>query len=312
MSDTEAINVLYIEDDETQANMVSKLLSKSMCCSFNVICKEDLACSIEYLSDEKCEVDVILLDLMLPNSHGVHTFLEVHNKCPDIPIVIISGYEDIALQCITLGAQDYLVKPDISQRVLVRSLRYSIERKKLLDKSKNLEKKYRELVEVTRAAIYEIDFIQNKFTYVNEQMCKSTGWTREELLSMNPLEILTPSSRELFLERLKELEDGNFIEHSAEYELYIKSGGTRWALVTAKFKEDKDGSVVGANVVAIDITNQKLAEEEVQKKEDLIFSQLETRIHQWRNEITASTKVTRENLEVINNDIRMLDKFEAL
>jgi PAS domain S-box-containing protein len=304
----EITKVLLIEDDEVQARILSSLLLTSDCCNFNVVVKNTLKDSLDYLKSEGCNVDAILLDLFLSNSKGVDTFLKVFETCQHVPIVIISGYEDIAFECISLGAQDYLIKP-VPAKVITRSIKYAIERKRLLDKSKALEKKYKELVEVTKAAIYEIDFIKNKFVYVNDQMCQSTGWTKEELLEMNPVDILTPSSSQVFKNRLEDLSFGKFIPSNVEYQLKVKDGSTRWTLVTAKFKEDEKGNITGANVVAIDITNQKLAEEEARKKEELIFGQLEERIHRWRDEITISNKVTQENLQMISNEIKQIDSW---
>jgi two-component system sensor histidine kinase UhpB len=305
---SELTKVLLIEDDENQLKILTHLLETNDCCKFSVVAKSTLKESIEYLISVDCNVDAVLLDLYLPNSQGVNTFLEVFKVCKSVPVVIISGYEDIAFKCISLGAQDYLIKP-VPIKVITRSIRYSIERKKLLDITRKLEKKYRELVEVTKASIYEIDFKTNKFIYVNDQMCQSTGYTKEELYEMNPLDILTPSSLKEFEKRLESLSFGATIPASVEYELKVKDGSTRWALVTARFKEDKEGNIIGANVVAIDITNQKLAEEEARRKEEMIFSQLEDRIHKWREEISFSTKMTQANLQLISNEIQQIEEW---
>jgi len=75
--------------------------------------------------------NVVLLDLMLPDSEGRNTFEKVQSHSPHIPIVILSSLEDDseAIRLVKEGAQDYLYKADISPGILLRSLRYAIERK---------------------------------------------------------------------------------------------------------------------------------------------------------------------------------------
>lgn len=75
--------------------------------------------------------DVVILDLMLPDSEGRNTFEKLQSHSPHIPIVILSSLEDDteAIRLVKEGAQDYLYKADISPGILLRSLRYAIERK---------------------------------------------------------------------------------------------------------------------------------------------------------------------------------------
>ena len=76
-------------------------------------------------------VDVVLLDLGLPDSEGIETFLRTHREAPGEPIIVISGRDDesLALEAVRSGAQDYLVKGRIEGPLLARVIRYAIERK---------------------------------------------------------------------------------------------------------------------------------------------------------------------------------------
>ena len=80
------------------------------------------------------QFDLILLDLGLPDSNGLKTFLRFYEKVPEVPFIVITGHDDdeIAAQALNAGAQDYLVKGKISAELLSRSIRYSVERHKLL------------------------------------------------------------------------------------------------------------------------------------------------------------------------------------
>ena len=143
---------------------------------------------------------------------------------------------------------------------------------------KESEKQYREIVEATKAGIYEIDFINDRFTYVNDVMCELTGWSREELLNMGPSTILTEKSLEDWAKRWDALNKGQHIPETFEYEARIKDGSIICTLVTAQYKTNEDDMVIGARVIAIDITEAKRIKMEARQKEEVIFNELENRI----------------------------------
>ena len=314
----ETINVLYIEDDPLNAEITKQMLSESPRTKFNIVYKDSLKQGLEYLfseckDEETCKVDIILLDLMLPNSRGVNTYKSIKEACEFLPVVIISGHEDIACECVKMGAQDYLLKDDTNNsRVLSRSLKYAIERHKIKAKLYEAKEKYKDLVEATHAAIYEIDFVNDRFTYVNDVMCQLTSWSKEEFAEMHPTELLTEESKKVWFERYNALKRGDFIPSAVEYEINSKDGETLWALVTAKYIENEDGLVVGARVVAIDITDKKIAQQEAEKKEEIIFSELESRIKEWREDITSRPTFDDRVQEINLNLMSITDKSEVL
>jgi PAS domain S-box-containing protein len=112
------------------------------------------------------------------------------------------------------------------------------------------------LVESTNAAIYEIDFIKQRFTYVNEKTCEYSGYTKAELMEMNPFQLLTADGKALFAERIEKLMKGEFISNTEEYQVIKKDGTKRWTLITADYVVKKE-QIVGARVVALDITERK-------------------------------------------------------
>lgn len=312
----ETINLLYIEDDESLYSLIRAFLDKSKHTTFNIIPKNTLESGLDHLNRycnliDESEVDAVLLDLVLPNSRGVNTFKRVKAICPDLPIIIISGYEDIACECVKLGAQDYLVKPDITPGILIRSIKYAIERCKLEKDYKESEQKYRKLVEATGAGIYELDFINMKVTYVNDVICEYTGYTREEFLQKSPFDFLTEASLKKFLERLEALKHGDFIEDATVYEMIKKDGSLLWAMINAQYKEDFQGNIVGASVVAIDITNQMLAEKALKKKEEEVYTSLENRIHKWKEEIIKRNQEKAETLNLINGKILSMSNSDT-
>ncbi|MBN2103914.1 response regulator [bacterium] len=136
------MKVHLIEDNLQDVRMIQKMLV-SMDASefsgefFEFHHTENLADSIKAI--EKNSIDVILLDLSLPDSQGLDTFRNAYTKCPQIPIIVLSGLDDqtVAIQAVRDGAQDYLVKGHVDSNLLVRSMQYAIERKHVqLEKEK--------------------------------------------------------------------------------------------------------------------------------------------------------------------------------
>jgi PleD family two-component response regulator len=131
MSDS-LIKVLLIEDNPGDAKLIEELLDASCQGCFLVEIIGKLSEGIK--KSRQFDADVILLDLSLPDSMGMETLVNMREKVQDIPIIVLTGLndEEIALEAVQNGAQDYLVKGETSREVLVRSIRYAIERFKLV------------------------------------------------------------------------------------------------------------------------------------------------------------------------------------
>jgi PAS domain S-box-containing protein len=124
------------------------------------------------------------------------------------------------------------------------------------------EAKYRQLVNHAPAGIYEVNFAEGKFVSVNDVICEYTGYTRQELLAMSVLDILTEDSQKKFLERLDKILKGRNVPSSVEHKIRSKSGREFHVLVNSKFIYGADGKPKGGTAVVHDITEQKQAEEE--------------------------------------------------
>lgn len=130
-----SISVLLVEDSVPDARYVQLMLSKS---TYDVIHAKNFAHACQKVIERM--FDVVLLDLSLPDSNGLETFESMVGLIPTIPIVILTGLddEDVANRAVQLGAQDYILKKEISEYTLSRAIRYSIERKQAEEKSKRL------------------------------------------------------------------------------------------------------------------------------------------------------------------------------
>jgi signal transduction histidine kinase len=124
------LRVLLVEDNPGDANLIQEFLADRDDSRFRVEWVERLSTGLERLA--RGGIDVILLDLSLPDCHGLASFHRARNQMPTLPIVILSGLSDetLATQAVHEGAQDYLVKGQTDARTLERSLRYAIERQR--------------------------------------------------------------------------------------------------------------------------------------------------------------------------------------
>lgn len=134
----ENISLLLIEDDPADAELIKAYLDSVWHTAIDVKSVDSLSSAVKYLDDNN--VDIILTDLSLPDSRGLDTVNKIHEKKLETPIIILSGLDDeaLALEAVKSGAQDYLLKGHIDSYHLMRSIRYSIERHRLMQELKSI------------------------------------------------------------------------------------------------------------------------------------------------------------------------------
>lgn len=127
------VKVLLVEDNPIHVGLVKTLLAESKTPVFQLQYAGTLQAGLNQL--DAASVDVVLLDLTLPDSEDLDTFIRVRSFAPAIPIVIVTSLDDIKLaaKAVEAGAQDYLVKTQLSRTSLIRSIRYAIERTRVRD-----------------------------------------------------------------------------------------------------------------------------------------------------------------------------------
>ena len=147
--DTKFIKILLIEDNpDTKLLLQDELLSDNGNIEYSLQCVERLSMGIEYINNNE-GLDVILLDLLLPDSQGMDTLSRIQSVTQDIPVIVLSNHDDesFAVKTVQMGAQDYLVKERVDRNVLARAIRYAIERHQMIMK---LEQAQGELQKIAR------------------------------------------------------------------------------------------------------------------------------------------------------------------
>ncbi len=141
--------------------------------------------------------------------------------------------------------------------VQIQDITNNKEAEKALQKC---EENYRHLLDYAPTAIYEIDFKGPSFKSANEALINLSGYSREEMLSMNPIDILNPESQKRFRDRIKKGLAGQNIDDEVEYEVMDKDGSKLWVILNIK-PIYKGGKIIGALVVGHDITKRRQEEQ---------------------------------------------------
>lgn len=134
----EHIKVLLVEANPADARSIQEALQEVRDVPFKVEYANRLSMGLQRLADG--DIDVLLLDLSLPDSQGLETFIKAHVRAPEVPIVVLSSVDDdeFALETVRNGAQDYLVKGQTDRHVLVRAVRYAIGRHQMQEELRSL------------------------------------------------------------------------------------------------------------------------------------------------------------------------------
>jgi PAS domain S-box-containing protein len=178
-------------------------------------------------------------------------------------------------------------------RIAISELRDEVaERKKMEESLRASEENYRLLLQYAPTAIFEIDYIGPCFKSVNDAMCQLTGYSREELLSTSPFDLLDEESKKRFQKRIGKALAGEKTNDNVEFRVIVKDGRKLWAILNVK-PIYKDGKTDGALVVGHDITERKRAETEIQK---------------YVNELrSANEELTRFNRNMVGRELRMIE-----
>jgi signal transduction histidine kinase len=126
-----ALQVLLVEDNAGDVRLLHEMFSKEKADSFELTHFLRMSDAVIHLA--KGGVDIVLLDMGLPDGHGLDTVRRAHAAAPGVPLIVLTGLDDesLAAEAMKEGAQDYLIKGQIENRALPRALRHAIERHRM-------------------------------------------------------------------------------------------------------------------------------------------------------------------------------------
>ncbi len=172
--------VLLVEDMPIQARLVAKLLEQAGAGTVTFECIGALAELEEAL--RRADPHVILLDLSLPDSSGLETLERTVAAAPDVPVIPFTGSDDeaMAIRAVQSGAQDYLVKGEVTGKMLIRSIRYAVERREILMRLSAKERRFREMADLLPDMLYETDS-DLRISYANNLAMNTFGFTQADI-----------------------------------------------------------------------------------------------------------------------------------
>lgn len=217
------IKALLIEDSLVYAQLVLEMIKEARGVAIGIEHSFRLSAGLERLRQE--EFDIVLLDLTLPDSFGLETLKRTRAEASNIPVVVMTSLDDeeFTLQALQMGAQDYLVKGEFDTNLLVRSMRYAIERKRseiaLRESEQLLSIIFREIPSLIAITTLR----EGLYVDVNEAFEKTTGYSRDELIAHTSTELkffANPSDREKLVRKIQQ---EGLIQNS-EFNFRKKSG----------------------------------------------------------------------------------------
>jgi PAS domain S-box-containing protein len=266
------IHILLIEDNPGDVRLLAEYLKEDTSTHYELHSEGLLKAGLDYLANAK--VEIILLDLSLPDSQGYDTFTKINNRFPQIPIVVLTGMSDnaLALQAVKAGAQDYLVKGKASGDFLARTIRYSIQRKKaevaLQEKVEDL-RRMATVVSDSNDAVILHDF-DGKILAWNRGAKETYGYSEAEALKMNVRDIVAEPDREAALTLIKKIKLGEVVK-SFELRRVTKDDRILDVWLTTTLLTDEKGKPVAIATTERDITERKKAEEITHRNETMLL-----------------------------------------
>jgi two-component system, cell cycle sensor histidine kinase and response regulator CckA len=257
---SETTRVLVVEDDPESRETLTAALSAADS-DFRVVDVDTLAAAVTELRTDG--FDVVLLDLGLPDSSGLGTFATLYSEAPDTPIVVLAhpSEETSALKAVQSGAQDYLLKGQVHGTLLVRSVRYAIERRRAEEQIRLQA----QLLEAVGEAVIATD-PNGVIRYWNRFAEELYGWTGREAVGRNILDVLPQDRTRPQAERVLRLVAGGK-RWSGEMEVLRRDGTSFPAHIEQSPIVDAFGDLVGLVGTSSDVTDRKRADEALRASE---------------------------------------------
>ncbi len=283
------IEVLLVEDDDGCALLLQEQLRFFKYGSYRFRRADCLAAALCELTEGG--IDLVILDLGLPDSRGLETLVRLREGASNVPIVVMTGLDDeeLAIQTVQHGAQDYIVKGQMDGASLARAIRYAIERFRAQQALAEEHDLLRSLIDNIPDHVYLKD-TDSRFVSVNPVTARFFGASSpEEIIGKSDFDVLPHELAAQFL-----AEEQSLLRHdqpciNREAAITGPDGQTRWVLTTKVPLHDHAGSITGLLGINRDITARREAEKQLREYrehlEDLVVAR------------TAELKAANELLE---------------
>ena len=271
MQNKTGLSILTVEDNSSDLFLLEHML-KSSGLEIGQLYSTDHV-GEAYTLLEKHTIHVVLLDLTLPDSFGIHSFTYLKPVVQKIPVIILTGMSDtnIALEAIKEGAQDYLVKGELTEGLLTKAIQYSIERKRTLENLRLSNERFNTVVKATNDAIWDWDLLTNKVFMVGDTYKQLFGYDVVDAHSPGDLweSIIHPEDRERVMTKLwKLIREGGANKWEDEYRLRRNDGEYAYVHDRGHLIYSADQRPIRMIGAIQDITARKQSEETILASEE--------------------------------------------
>ncbi|MGO8699124.1 MAG: SpoIIE family protein phosphatase [Limisphaerales bacterium] len=261
------IKILLVEDSSDDVFFLERMLQKDAGTHFHIEPVSTLAAALVRL--EGADIDVILLDLTLPDSDRMETFHAIKAKGNGRPIIILSGVDDetLAVNAVHAGAEDYLVKGRVDSELLMRAIIYAIERTEFKGEMIKAQERYRGIFENSVSGIFQTS-PEGTYLDVNPALIRIYGYdSRDDLMSR-----IKDIAKLLYVDSNRRAEFVKIMDERGEVrdfesQIYRKDGSVIWISENARAVRDQHGKIQYFEGMVQDVTAAKEAQEKLRFSE---------------------------------------------
>jgi PAS domain S-box-containing protein len=260
------LKIAIVEDNEGDALLIREMLDYG---DVEISHFKDLDSALENF--EFSNYDLALVDLGLPGCVGSEAPMMIMNENPTLPVIALTGSDDIRViqKVLSIGAQDYLIKGRFDKDTLIRSIRYSIERKKVHD-NLNAQKQLSENIINTASAVIMVIDDAARIISVNDFFRQLTGFRAEEAKNKNFINTFVTkdyriTTKEVLARAFTEGSDNSYVN-----QILKKDGGSVFVEWHFSVMRDKSDMATGLLCVGLDLTEKIEAENQLRTSEALL------------------------------------------
>jgi PAS domain S-box-containing protein len=304
----ELIRILLFEDNPGDSRLVGELLKESERIKFHLISVDTLTLGISMLTT--AIPDLILLDLGLPDSQGLDSLYRITTLIPNIPIIVLTGLndEDMALKAVRAGAQDYLIKGDFSKDLLIRAIRYSIDRKRTENNLSDNEERLRLALNAAKQGLFDRNLLTGEII-TDSNYASMLGYSSDTFIETNSdwLARLHPDERDSVETIYQDYIQHKIPEYRIEYRMRTASGNWKWIFSIGSIVEDKiTGRPTRFVGIHADINERKTAALEINR----LFEESQRRLNRIESLGEIDTAISSNN-SIENTLSLLLDQVKS-
>ncbi len=271
----QSLRVLIVEDLEDDLLLIIRELKKG---GYNPVYERVETASAMKKTIEEKQWDIILCDYEMPNFNVPSAIAVLKEANIDLPIIIVSGAigEETAIECMRLGARDYIMKSKLSRLcpTIARELedaeaknrqkQVKSQRESAIEEMRQSEEKYRTILETFQEAYFEVDLAGN-FIFFNDPLCRITGYSKEELTGMNHKQFTDKETSEEVLQAFNKVYNTGEPLEEFDWQIIRKDGAKRYLEASASLQKNPSGKPTGIRGIIRDITKHKREAEKFQR-----------------------------------------------